>query len=86
MIVSKRLAALFTVFLILTGPAGLQAAETGDKPEVNRDIEEMPVVIVYLTASVEPGGKVRFYKDVYNRDQKVLDALNGPVIMDVPNS
>jgi murein L,D-transpeptidase YcbB/YkuD len=43
-------------------------------------------VIVYLTASVEPGGKVRFYKDVYNRDQKVLDALNGPVIIDVPNS
>ena len=47
---------------------------------------KMPVVIVYLTASVEPGGKVRFYKDVYNRDQKVLDALNGPVIIDVPNS
>ena len=47
---------------------------------------KMPVVIIYLTASVEPGGKVRFYKDVYNRDQKVLDALNGPVIIDVPNS
>jgi murein L,D-transpeptidase YcbB/YkuD len=47
---------------------------------------KMPVVIVYLTAGVEPGGKARFYKDVYNRDQKVLDALNGPVIIDVPNS
>jgi murein L,D-transpeptidase YcbB/YkuD len=45
---------------------------------------KMPVVILYLTASIDPGGKVRFYKDVYNRDQKVLAALNGPVIIDVP--
>ncbi len=47
---------------------------------------KMPVVIVYLTASVEPCGKVRFYKDIYDRDQKVLDALNGPVIIDPPGS
>jgi murein L,D-transpeptidase YcbB/YkuD len=46
---------------------------------------KMPVVILYLTASIDTGGKVRFYKDVYNRDQKVLDALNGPVIIDVPD-
>jgi len=45
---------------------------------------KMPVVILYLTASVEPGGKVRFYKDIYQRDQKVLDALNGPVIIAPP--
>jgi len=47
---------------------------------------KMPVVILYLTASVEPGGKVRFYKDIYQRDQKVLDALNGPVIIAPPAS
>ena len=47
---------------------------------------KMPVVILYLTASVEPGGKVRFYKDIYQRDQKVLDALNGPVIIAPPGS
>jgi len=46
--------------------------------------EKMPVVIVYLTASVDPDGKVRFYKDVYDRDQRVLDALDGPVIIDPP--
>jgi murein L,D-transpeptidase YcbB/YkuD len=45
---------------------------------------KMPVLIVYLTASVLPGEKVRFLKDIYNRDQKVLDALNGPVIIDPP--
>jgi murein L,D-transpeptidase YcbB/YkuD len=45
---------------------------------------KVPVVIVYLTASVDPGGKVRFYKDVYNRDQKVLAALNGPVVIALP--
>jgi len=45
---------------------------------------KIPVVIVYLTASVDPEGKVRFYNDIYDRDQKVLDALNGPVIIDLP--
>jgi murein L,D-transpeptidase YcbB/YkuD len=44
----------------------------------------VPVLIIYLTASVDPDGEVRFYKDIYQRDQKVLDALNGPVVIDVP--
>ncbi len=47
---------------------------------------KMPVVIIYLTASVEPGGRVRFFKDIYQRDQKVLDALNGPVIIAPPGA
>jgi murein L,D-transpeptidase YcbB/YkuD len=46
---------------------------------------KVPVVIVYLTASVDPDGRVRFYNDIYERDQKVLDALNGPVIIDLPD-
>ena len=41
MILSKQLVRIFTVFLILAAAAGLNAAETGAKPEVNRDIEEM---------------------------------------------
>ena len=45
---------------------------------------KVPVVIVYLTASVDSDGKVRFYQDIYNRDQKVLDALDGPIIIDPP--
>jgi len=47
---------------------------------------KVPVVIVYLTASVNDDGKVRFYKDIYNRDQKVLDALNGPVVISPPKA
>jgi len=45
---------------------------------------KVPVVIVYLTASVDSDGAVRFYKDIYDRDQQVLDALNGPVIVNLP--
>ena len=45
---------------------------------------KVPVVIMYLTASVNADGKVRFYKDIYKRDQKVLDALNGPVVIQPP--
>ena len=51
-----------------------------------RPSPKMPVIIVYLTASVNADGKVRFYKDIYNRDQKVLDALNGPVVIQPPNA
>jgi len=47
---------------------------------------KVPVVIVYLTASVNDDGKVRFYKDIYDRDQKVLDALNGPVVIQPPGA
>jgi len=47
---------------------------------------KVPVVIVYLTASVNADGKVRFYKDIYDRDQKVLDALNGPVVIQPPGA
>jgi hypothetical protein len=47
---------------------------------------KVPVVIVYLTASINADGKVRFYKDIYNRDQKVLDALNGPIVISPPGA
>lgn len=47
---------------------------------------KVPVVIVYLTASVNADGKVRFYKDIYDRDQEVLDALNGPVVLSPPST
>ena len=55
---SKRLTALFTVFFLLTGIAGLNAAETGAKPEVNRDIEEMlrSNDLVIRGVEIEPPG------------------------------
>jgi murein L,D-transpeptidase YcbB/YkuD len=45
---------------------------------------KIPVIILYLTASVGEAGEPFFYKDIYDRDQKVLDALNGPVILIPP--
>ena len=51
-----------------------------------RPSPKMPVIIVYLTASVSTEGNIRFYKDIYDRDQKVLDALNGPVIIQPPDA
>jgi murein L,D-transpeptidase YcbB/YkuD len=45
---------------------------------------KIPVVILYATASIDADGKVLFYRDIYDRDQRVLDALDGPVIIDLP--
>jgi len=44
----------------------------------------VPVVIAYLTAGIDLDGKLLFFKDVYKRDQRVLDALNGAVVIDPP--
>ena len=45
-----------------------------------------PLFIIYLTASVNSDGKTRFFDDIYGRDQRVLDALNGPVIIQAPKT
>ena len=37
----------------------------------------IPVVIVYWTVSVGSGGEIRYMKDIYGQDPKVLAALNG---------
>ena len=47
--------------------------------------ENIPVVILYLTAGLADDGHVMFLKDIYNRDQTVLDALNGPVFINLPD-
>ncbi len=46
----------------------------------------VPVIIIYLTASVNSDGKTRFFRDIYKRDQRALDALNGPVIIQPPGA
>jgi len=43
----------------------------------------MPVLILYLTAMLEPDGDIRFLKDIYNRDEKLLEALNADVAIDL---
>jgi len=47
--------------------------------------EPMPVLILYLTANIDPEGHVRFMKDVYDRDARLLDALNEEVVIEIPD-
>ena len=42
---------------------------------------KLPVLVLYLTASLEIDGRPRFLKDVYERDGKLLEALDGPVVI-----
>jgi murein L,D-transpeptidase YcbB/YkuD len=41
----------------------------------------IPVLVLYLTASLEPDGSARFLKDIYARDAALLAALEGPVVI-----
>jgi murein L,D-transpeptidase YcbB/YkuD len=45
------------------------------------DTPKLPVLVLYLTASLEPDGRVRLLNDVYGRDSRLLEALNGPVVI-----
>lgn len=42
----------------------------------------MPILILYLTAGLDESGKARFYRDVYQRDETELRALDSPVLVD----
>jgi murein L,D-transpeptidase YcbB/YkuD len=48
--------------------------------------ERLPVLILYLTANVDEDDRIRFYKDVYDRDAKLLEALNGDVSIELPEA
>ena len=47
---------------------------------------KVPVIIVYLTAALGPDGEAVFMKDIYQRDQAVLNALDAPVVIDLPRT
>ena len=38
----------------------------------------LPVLLLYWTADIGRNGEYYFYKDIYERDQRVLDALDAP--------
>ncbi len=48
--------------------------------------ERIPVIIIYLTSDFDSDGNIMFLRDIYDRDQQVLDALNGPVVIDLPTA
>ena len=46
--------------------------------------EPMPVLLLYWTTEVGPQGEIRFYEDVYERDQAILDALGAEFSFRLP--
>ena len=46
--------------------------------------QPIPVIITYLTASLDLDGNPLFFRDIYNLDAKVLQALDGPVVLEFP--
>jgi murein L,D-transpeptidase YcbB/YkuD len=73
----------------LLGPAGWDA-ERVQAERMRRETKSvflskpMPVLLLYWTAEVGADGQIRFYEDVYERDQAVLDALNSPFRFNLP--
>jgi len=35
----------------------------------------MPLLVVYMTASMREGGRIHFYRDIYGYDAELRDAL-----------
>jgi len=60
--------------------ASLQAAiDTGETRRVNLP-RKVPIMLLYLTAFPDQAGHVQFRRDVYKRDARTLQALDGPLV------
>ena len=46
--------------------------------------QPVTIMLLYWTVVIEPDGTVNFRKDVYDRDQKVLQALDGEFNISLP--
>jgi murein L,D-transpeptidase YcbB/YkuD len=46
--------------------------------------DDFSVMLMYLTALTEPDGTTRFYRDIYERDARLLQALNADIVIDAP--
>ncbi len=71
--------------LIMNDPATWNQAtlkKVRDSHQTRRiNTPKLPVLVLYLTASIEQDGRPRFLQDVYNRDPAVLKALDGNVVI-----
>jgi murein L,D-transpeptidase YcbB/YkuD len=71
--------------LIMNDPAEWDQAsltQVRDTHKTQRiNTPKLPVLILYLTASLQQDGRPRFLKDVYERDAKLLAALDGEVVI-----
>ncbi len=46
--------------------------------------EPLPVLLLYWTAAIGEDGQIHFFDDVYERDQKILAALDSPYRVSIP--
>jgi murein L,D-transpeptidase YcbB/YkuD len=62
--------------------------ETLDSKQLTNVVLEkpMPVLLTYFTARADPDGTVHFFDDVYQRDQRVAEALAKPFSFDLPET
>ena len=52
--------------------AAIQAGET----KTIHLKQTMPVLLLYWTVDPDPGGDVRFYRDIYERDREIIERLD----------
>jgi len=45
----------------------------------------LPVLLLYWTAEIGPSGDIHFYSDVYERDQRIVTALDEPFRNELPS-
>ncbi len=48
--------------------------------------QPLSVLLLYWTAQIGEDGQIHFYNDVYERDQKILTALDSPYRVNIPES
>ena len=66
--------------------ASLEALLEKESPRNISLQTDMPVFILYWTAMVEADGTARFFKDVYQRDAKLLAAMNKAPVLELATS
>jgi len=47
--------------------------------------KKVPVLLLYFTAQLDDDGHIIFFKDIYKRDQKIIDALKQPFRLVTPD-
>jgi len=81
----------FDLAELLLAPQGWdrqRIQETLDSKELTNIVLEtpMPVMLTYFTARADPDGTVHFFDDVYQRDQRVAEALAKPFSFELPDT
>jgi murein L,D-transpeptidase YcbB/YkuD len=65
--------------------AAIDATIAGAETKTVHLKDTFPVLIMYLTALGEPGGPTYFYRDIYDRDTDLLEALDSEIVIDLPD-